>query len=89
MWSRGRSPLGCTVRWPTTAGGSAAGRGVVTHNADLGVTWIHSYITADKAKTYCIYDGPSPEAIQQAAERNGLPVDHITPVSVLDPYVYQ
>jgi Protein of unknown function (DUF4242) len=40
-------------------------------------------------KTYCIYDRPEPEAIRQAAERNGLPADRITPVSVLDPYFYR
>ncbi len=33
-----------------------------------------------------IYDGPNPEASRQAAERNGLPVDTITKVAVLEPY---
>lgn len=54
-----------------------------------GVTWVHSYVTADKKKTFCIYDAPSPEAIHTAAKRSNLPVDSITPVSVLDPYFYQ
>jgi len=62
---------------------------VVGNNAVGGVTWLHSYVTADKKKTFCIYDGPSPEAVRAAAERNSLPVDRITPVSVLDPYFYQ
>jgi hypothetical protein len=53
------------------------------------VTWVHSYVTPDKKKTFCIYDAPSPEAIRTAAKRNNLPVDSITPVSVLDPYFYQ
>jgi hypothetical protein len=35
-----------------------------------------------------VYDGPSPEAIRVTAERNGLPVNTITEVSVLDPYFY-
>src|SRR3989304_5259788 len=34
-------------------------------------------------------DGPNPEAIRQAARRNGLPVDRITRVTVLDPYFYR
>jgi hypothetical protein len=38
--------------------------------------------------TYCIYDAPSPEAIRAVAEVNGLPVDSITEVRVLDPYFY-
>ena len=61
---------------------------VVGNNAVEGVTWVHSYVTDDKGKTFCIYDAPSPEAIRTAAERNGLPVDRITEVRVLDPYFY-
>jgi hypothetical protein len=62
---------------------------VVSNNTLEQVTWVHSYVSEDKQKTYCIYDGPSPEAIRQAARRSGLPVDHITEVHVLDPYFYQ
>ena len=54
-----------------------------------GVTWVHSYVNPEKTKTFCIYDGPSPEAIRTVAERNKLPVDKITEVSVLDPYFYR
>jgi len=39
------------------------------NNAEWGVAWVHSYVTLDKQKMYCIYDAPSPEAIRQAAER--------------------
>jgi hypothetical protein len=53
------------------------------------VTWVHSYVTGDKKKTFCIYDAPTPEAIRRAAGRNNLPVDSITQVSVLDPYFYK
>ncbi len=62
---------------------------VVDTNGDLGVTWIHSYVSEDKKRTYCVYDAPNPEAIRKAAERNGLPIDRITRVSVLDPYFYK
>jgi hypothetical protein len=61
---------------------------VVGKNAANGVTWVHSYVSADKKKTYCVYDGPSEAAIRTAAEENGLPVDSVIPVSVLDPYFY-
>ena len=73
---------------PTDEGARAC-LSVVENNADSGVTWIHSYVTEDRRKTFCIYDAPSPEAIRSAAKRNNLPVDSITPVSVLDPYFYQ
>lgn len=62
---------------------------VVCNNAKDGVTWVHSYVTGDKGKTFCVYDAPSPEAVRSAAQRNGLPVDSITEVRVLDPYFYQ
>jgi Protein of unknown function (DUF4242) len=62
---------------------------VVGNNTQDDVTWVHSYVTEDKKKTFCIYDAPTPEAIRRAAERNNLPVDRITPVSVLDPYFYK
>ena len=58
-------------------------------NAQDGVTWVQSYVTHDKMKTFCIYDAPSPEAIRKVAQRNSLPVDSITEVSVLDPYFYK
>jgi hypothetical protein len=73
---------------PINADGAATCLAVVGGNADHGVTWVHSYVNEDKSKTYCIYDGPSPESIRKAAEQNGLPVDHITKVTVLDPYFY-
>lgn len=59
---------------------------VAENNAREGVTWIHSYVTPDRKKTFCIYDGLSPEAIRVVAGANGLPVDRITEVRVLDPY---
>jgi hypothetical protein len=61
---------------------------VVRSNAHEQVTWVHSYVSEDKQKSYCIYDGPSPEAIRQAARRSHLPVERITEVRVLDPYFY-
>jgi len=80
-------PKGLAI--PVTPEGAKAVQGVVSRNAELGVTWVHSYVSDDKKRTYCVYDGPDPETIKKAAERNGLPVDRITPITVLDPYFYQ
>lgn len=74
---------------PQTPEGSQACLNVVDSNARDGVTWVHSYVSDDRARTFCIYDAPNPEAIRRTAERNGLPVDSITQVSVLDPYFYR
>ena len=74
---------------PVNIEGSKICLNVVSTNAEDNVTWIHSYVTMDKKKTFCIYDAPSPEAIRKAAGKNGLPVDNIIEVSVLDPYFYK
>jgi len=74
---------------PMNDEGAATCQIVVGNNAEEMVTWVHSYVTPDKGKTFCIYDGPSPEAVRRAATRNSLPVDSITEVSVLDPYFYK
>ena len=74
---------------PVNDDGAAAIAKVISCNAEDGVTWLHSYVTEDKRTTFCIYDGPSADAITAVAERNGLPVDSVTAVSVLDPYLYR
>jgi hypothetical protein len=55
---------------------------VNANNASVGVRWIRSYATADKTKTFCIYEGPSEEAVRKAAVLNGLPVDRVAEVPV-------
>ena len=73
---------------PVDNGGAELCRGVIERNADEGVTWISSFVSDDKTRSFCIYDAPTPEAIRKTAARNELPVDQITRVSVLDPYYY-
>ena len=80
-------PKGLNI--PQTAEGAEACLGVVERNAMDGVTWIHSYVNPDRTKTFCIYDGPTPESIRKVADRNQLPVDNITQVTVLNPYFYR
>jgi hypothetical protein len=74
---------------PMTEEGAQALFGIVDQNAGFGVTWVHSYVTEDKRKTFCIYDGPDPESIRNAATCTTLPVDRISRISVLDPYFYK
>jgi uncharacterized protein DUF4242 len=68
--------------------GRPAAATVIGNNAEFGVTWLHSYVTPDKKRTFCIYDSPTAQAIREAAERNSLPVERITEVRVLDPYFH-
>lgn len=76
------------LRIPTNKEGATACGGVVANNAAKGVTWVHSYVSQDMKKTFCVYDGPSVEAVREAARANNLPADKITSVTVLDPYFY-
>ena len=49
-------------------------------NADEGVRWLFSFLSADRRRTYCLYEAPSPEAIMSAARRNDIPADEIVEV---------
>jgi hypothetical protein len=73
---------------PSHPDGAAACLNVVGRIAGHGVTWVHSYVSDDKRNTFCVYDGPSPEAIRAAARDTDLPIDRITRVTVLDPYFH-
>ena len=73
---------------PTGTEGARLCSDVVGRNADENVTWVHSYVSEDGRKTFCVYDADTPEAIRKTAAKNELPVDRITQVRVLDPYFY-
>ena len=61
--------------------------GIKLVNDDVGVRWVYSFLSADKKKTYCLYEAPNPEAIIEAARRNGVPADVITQVDQYMPSV--
>lgn len=73
---------------PAGSDGQRLLRAIVACNSDRDVTWLHSFVSKDKRTTYCVYDGPNPEAIRLTAMSNGLPVDRIVEVSVLDPFAF-
>ncbi len=52
-------------------------------NDELGVKWLMSFLSADKKKTYCLYEASNPEAIRESARRAGLPADTIIEVGEL------
>jgi Protein of unknown function (DUF4242) len=49
-------------------------------NADEGVNWMFSFLSADRHRSYCLYEAPSPDAIIAAARRAGIPADAVTEV---------
>jgi hypothetical protein len=73
---------------PIDASGVRACLAITECNLQERVSWLQSYVSVDRRRTFCIYDGPSPEAIRRAAKRNNLPIHAIIEVSVLVPYFY-
>lgn len=59
--------------------------GIIAVNDDVGVRWVYSFLSADKRKTYCLYEADSEEAILEAARRNNIPADVIVRVDQLRP----
>ncbi len=54
-------------------------------NEDVGVDWLFSFLSADKKKTYCLYQAACAEDIHEAAQRLNLPADAIIEVTKIDP----
>lgn len=77
------------VQIPVGESGAQICRRVADNNLQEGVTWVQSYVTPDKKRTFCVYDGPTPEAVRLAATRNNLPIREIIEVRVLDPQFHR
>jgi hypothetical protein len=54
-------------------------------NAEEGVSWLFSFLSADRRRSYCLYESPSPDAIFEAARRANVPADSIVEVSKFVP----
>jgi hypothetical protein len=67
------------------ANGAAGIRAV---NADVGVNWLFSFLSADRKKTYCLYEAPSADAIREAARLNHIPADLVIEVTELRPEAF-
>ena len=50
-------------------------------NADEGVRWLFSFLSADRRQSYCLYEAPSPDELIAAAHRANIPADVIVEVN--------
>jgi hypothetical protein len=55
-------------------------------NDEIGIQWLFSFLSADKRKSYCLYEAPNAGAIRAAAERLGVPADTIVEVVGVGPH---
>ena len=54
-------------------------------NEDEGVHWLFSFLSADRRKSYCLYEAPSPDKLMDAARRANVPADSIIEVTRFTP----
>jgi hypothetical protein len=54
-------------------------------NGGEDVRWVFSFLSADRRRTYCLYEAPSPEAILEAARKANVPADVIVEVDAATP----
>ena len=64
---------------------AAAEKELFRVNDQEGIVWLYSFLSADRKKTYCLYQASSAEAIRQAARRLNLPADSIADVTPIEP----
>jgi hypothetical protein len=57
-------------------------------NADEGVRWLFSFLSADRRRSYCLYEAPSPDMIVAAAKRVGIPADTVVEVNRISADMY-
>jgi hypothetical protein len=57
-------------------------------NADEGVRWLFSFLSADRRRSYCLYEAPSPDMIVAAAKRVGIPADAVVEVDRISADMY-
>jgi hypothetical protein len=57
-------------------------------NSEEGVRWLFSFLSADRRRSYCLYEAPSAEAIMAAARRAGIPADEVVEVSRISAEMY-
>ena len=62
--------------------------GIKLVNDEVGVRWIYSFLSADRKKSYCLYEAPSAEARREAARRAKIPADVIVEVTELRPEAF-
>lgn len=62
---------------------------IVRINDEEGIKWLFSFLSADKKKTYCLYEAPNADAIRRAAKRANIPADVVIEVTDVRPEMFE
>ena len=85
-------PLSLIEREFVEAAGDIEAEGVaqtVDYNDDHDLRWLFSFLSADKRRSYCLYEAVDADALRKHAEDLGIPADKITEVSELNPELWE
>ncbi len=63
-------------------------KGTLDYNEVHELRWLFSFLSADRTKTYCLYEAPNPEALRRQADDLGLPADAIIEVTEINPEMF-
>ncbi|RLQ22585.1 DUF4242 domain-containing protein [Seongchinamella sediminis] len=53
--------------------------------SELGADWLYTFLSADKKKSYCIYEATDTDQLMKQAQVVGLPINEIVEVSRMWP----
>ncbi len=57
-------------------------------NDELGIQWLFTFLSADKKKTYCLYEAANPDLLREQAQCLGIPADVIVEVTKQSPEMF-
>lgn len=58
------------------------------YNSEHNLNWLFSFLSADKRKSYCLYEATNADDIRKHAEDLGVPADEIVEVSEVNPKLW-
>ena len=62
--------------------------GMLTIADEEEVRWLTTFLSADRKKSYCIFEAADPDALRRHAARVGIPADVIIQVDEFNPAAF-
>lgn len=52
---------------------------------DAGLRWLFSFLSADRLRSYCLFEAPDAEVVRRVVRRSGFGDDAVVEVERIDP----